>query len=95
VANHQIPRTARCIEDLTAPADDGRVAHLKAYEHTRAGHDRPEFYIVWYLDLPSGRIDRSTRVTQQYSGATGRARLDTELAASRKMFTAAAKRNGA
>lgn len=95
MANHQIPRKAECIEDLSALADDGRVARLRVYQHTRSGHTRPEFYVLQYAELPNGRIDRSTRVTSQFSGARARVRLDTAMASSRAQFAAARKRNGA
>lgn len=95
MANHQIPRRAECIEDLTALADDGRIAHLKVYRHVRSGHTRPEFILLWYAELATGRMDRATRVTRQYSGATAEARLDRELTASRAEFRAARERNGA
>lgn len=94
MANHRIPRASERIEDLTARADTGSVAHLRVYRHTRAGHSSPDFYAVWYLELPSGRIDRGTRTTRQYTGASAQARLDEELAASRAEFAAAAARNG-
>jgi hypothetical protein len=67
---------------------------LKVYQHTRAGHSLPEFYALWFATMPGGRMDRATRITRQFSGATGRARLDAELAASRSEFTAASARNG-
>ena len=96
MANHTIPRRATTvIADLTALADDGRVVHLRAYRHVRQGHDRPEFYLLWFAERPDGTMDRSTRVTAQYSGKTAQRRLDTELAATRRMFAAARKRNGA
>lgn len=94
MANHSIPRAAECIEELTALADDGRVAHLKAYRHVRSGHTRPEFYVLWYAEQVGGRMDRRTRVTQQFSGARAKVRLDAELTAARKMFAKARARNG-
>jgi hypothetical protein len=94
MANHSIPRASTLIEWQTAWADDGRTAHLKVYEHTRAGHSLPEFYALWFATQPGGRMDRSTRVTQQFSGKSGRARLDEELAASRAEFAAARERHG-
>jgi hypothetical protein len=94
VANHSIPLASRLIEDLTAIADDGSRAHLKVYEHTRAGHTWPHFYAMWYAERADGKMDRATRTTRQYSGATGRERLDEELAASRAEFAAAQGRNG-
>lgn len=94
MANHQIPRTAKVIEDLTALTDDGQVAHLRVYRHTRAGHDRPEFILLWYADLSDGRIDRRTRVTQQFSGARAQHRLDTAMVSAHAEFAAAIARNG-
>jgi hypothetical protein len=89
MANHQVPRTAECIETLEAPDADGATVRCRVYRHTRAGHAQPMFYVVHYRLTPAGRIDRSTRVTNQISGARAQYRLDTELAAVRAMFARA------
>lgn len=86
MANHQIPRGARRIERIEGVAADGRRAVCSVYEHTRAGHAQPMFYVVQYLLTADGRIDRATRVTNQVSGRNAPRRLRTEMAATRRMF---------
>lgn len=88
MANHRIPRAAEPIETLAALADDGRTARLRVYRHTRAGHSLPDFYVVQYLLTPAGRVDRSTRVTTQFTGTRAAQRLEAAMAQSRALFAA-------
>ena len=77
---------AHCAE---APGANGATVRCRVYEHTRAGHARPMFYVVQYRLTAAGRVDRATRVTSQFSGARARARLDAEMTAVRAMLAAA------
>jgi hypothetical protein len=89
MANHRIPRRRTTdVETLTCYADDGRIFRLRVYRHVREGHTRPEFYVVQYLLTAAGGVDRSTRVTSQFSGARAEARLQAAMTASRKMVAA-------
>lgn len=88
MANHRIPLTAERIEALAAATDDGRIARTHVYRHTRSGHTRPEFYLVQYAEHPNGGIDRATRWTRQFSGATGPARLEAAMREVRAQFAA-------
>jgi hypothetical protein len=89
MANHEIPRRARQVEELTAPGADGVTVRCRVYEHTRQGHGRPMFYVVQYRLTAAGRIDRDTRVTNQISGPDARARLDAEMTETRRLFAEA------
>jgi hypothetical protein len=86
MANHQIPRAAEMVEQLEAPDADGATVRLRVYQHTRAGHTRPEFYVVQYRLTPDGRVDRPSRVTRQFSGARAETRLDTAMVPARAAF---------
>ena len=88
MANHRIPRTSSLIEALAVIGGGGAVTRCHVFRHVRSGHSRPEFFILQYAELPSGRIDRSTRWTRQYSGARARARLDADMADVREQFAA-------
>lgn len=91
MANHEIPRKAQRIEDLTGRADNGQVAKVRVYRHRRDGDLFPIFYVVHYLLKDTGRgpqIDRSTRATEQFSGASGADRVEAEVAEIRKLLAA-------
>jgi hypothetical protein len=89
MANHRIPRrNTRQVEELTCYTDEHRVFRLRVYRHVRQGHDAPEFYVVQYLLDDRGGVDRSTRVTTQFSGARAETRLNGAMAASRTMVAA-------
>lgn len=83
MANHQIPRRARRIEQIHGIDADGQVVTCAVYEHTRAGHSFPMFYTVQYREA-GRRIDRPTRITNQLSGPGARQRLAAELAGTRQ-----------
>lgn len=85
MANHEIPRTADLIETLFGVADDGNPVVCKIFQHTRAGHSRPMFYVLQYREL-NRRIDRSSRVTREFTGPNAGQRLKTEIAAARLML---------
>ena len=72
-------------------ADNGQTAKVRVYRHRRDGDLFPVFYIVQYLltDTPKGpQIDRSTRVTEQFGGASGEARKEKEMTGVRKLLAA-------
>lgn len=89
MASHRIPAAATTIEDLSAPDANGATVRCRVYQHTRAGHTRPEFYVVQYRETDSGRVEPGSRSTAQFTGARARARLDAAMAASRRMFAKA------
>ena len=61
----------------------------RVYEHTRQGHALPEFYVLQFRRRDDGRMDRSTRVTNQISGKNARARLAKEMTEVRALFAEA------
>lgn len=87
MANHQIPRTAERIEELTGRADNGATVKCSVYKHTRQGHTHPMFYVVQYLLQGNGRIDRSTRVTREFTGPDA-AGLEAEMQETRALLAA-------
>jgi hypothetical protein len=89
MANHDIPRTATRIETLFGIADDGNILVFKTYEHTRAGHPRPMYFVLQYL-CDGRKLNRATRTTRQFTGHDARARLEAEMDEVRPMFTARA-----
>jgi hypothetical protein len=89
MANHQIPQASERIEELICVTSEGRTARCRVYRHTRAGHSRPDFYVVQYLLTAKGRVDRDTRVTSQITGAHAQARLDAEMSEVRALFAQA------
>jgi hypothetical protein len=91
MANHTIPRSARCIESQYGVDAKGEVVVCKVFEHTRQGHDRPMFYVLQYRC--SGRaIDRPSRVTREFTGPHARQNLDAEMAETRKLFAESRER---
>jgi hypothetical protein len=91
MANHEIPRTAQRVERMHGIDADGNVITCSVYQHTRAGHSRPMFYVVQYRER-NRRIDRSTRETRQFSGPAARAKLDDELTEARSLFAESRER---
>lgn len=87
MANHRIPRPARVIEEIHGVTGDGGAATTYAYEHTRRGHQAPEFYLVQFR-WAGRRIDRDSRWTRQYSGPRAAARLEADLAEVRELMAA-------
>jgi hypothetical protein len=94
MANHRIPGGAPPVEELTAADADGAPVVCRVYRHVRAGHTLPEFYILQFRRLPDGRMDRSSRVTQQFSGKTAETRLATEMTEIRRLFAEAGDLHG-
>ena len=91
MANHEIPRTAERVETLFGVDADGNVIRCVIFTHTRAGHQHPMFYVLQYREA-ARRIDRDTRVTQQFSGPAARARLDEALAETRALLAESRER---
>lgn len=91
MANHEIPRTAKRIERIHGIDADGNVVTCSVYQHRRAGHQYPMFFVVQYREI-NRRIDRASRVTNQLSGPRAQYRLDTEMAAARRMFAESRER---
>ena len=85
MANHQVPRTATRVEQVHGVDADGNVITAVVFSHTRAGHAHPVFYLVQYRER-SRRIMAGSRVTEQFGGESGRARLDVELAETRRLL---------
>lgn len=85
MANHQIPRTAEPVEQVNGLDADGNVVTVIVYEHTRQGRTRPEWIVLHYREH-NRAMDRSSRQTRQFSGATARQRLDRELAETRNLL---------
>jgi hypothetical protein len=80
VGNHQVPATASLTERIHGVDAGGDVVTCSVYTHTRAGHAHPMFYTVQYRwDGPGRRIDRSTRVTNQFTGPGAATRLEAEM----------------
>lgn len=78
MANHQIPRTANRIEQIFGIDADGNIVVCAVYQHTRAGHTHPMFYIIQYRELDR-RIDRSSRGTREFSGPEARAHAEAAM----------------
>jgi hypothetical protein len=78
MANHEIPRTATRIERLFGVDAEGNVVVCSVYQHTRQGHTLPMYFVVQYRER-NRRIDRSSRVTAQFSGPDAAVRLSGEL----------------
>jgi hypothetical protein len=74
MANHQIPLTAKRVEQVFGIDADGNVVVCSVYRHTRQGHELPMFYIVQYREQ-ARHIDRSTRVTRELTGPSAPAKL--------------------
>jgi hypothetical protein len=86
MGNARIPtRGTRVIERAHGIDADGDVITLAVFRHVRAGHELPEFYVVQYHEH-GRRIDRGTRVTQQFSGPRAAERMDAELAEARELL---------
>ena len=85
MANHEIPRRAVRIERMHGIAADGSVVTCSVYEHTRAGHTRPVFFVVQYREVRR-RIDRGSRVTREFSGAGARVSLEAALGETRRLL---------
>jgi len=86
MANYDIPtRRTRLIETLHGVDDNGDVITCKIFEHTRDGHQDPEFYVLQYRER-NRRMDRATRWTTRLSGAGAPDRLARQMADTRRMF---------
>jgi hypothetical protein len=77
MANHEVPRTATRVERFFGIDAEGDVIVTSVYQHTRAGHAHPMFYVVQYRERLR-RIDRSTRWTREFSGPAARERMESQ-----------------
>lgn len=94
MGNDSIPRTATLTEDLFGIDADGNVIRTKVFRHRRAGHAHPMFWVLQYREL-NRRIDRSTRRTRQFTGPDAQARLDADMAETRRLLAASLDRAAA
>jgi hypothetical protein len=86
MANHRIPRrNTQRVEEFHGIDAGGDVVTVAVFRHVREGHAEPEFYLVGYREA-ARRIDRASRVTQQFSGPRAAERLEAELAVSRALM---------
>lgn len=85
MANHQVPRRARRIEQIHGVDADGNVITCAVFKHTRQGHARPMFYIVQYRER-NRRIDRPSRVTREFTGPAAHLRLEAALKETRSLL---------
>jgi hypothetical protein len=88
MANHQIPRRAAKVEDLTGRDANGKTVKCIVYWHRRAGHTEPMFYVVQYRISALGGIEPGSRVTQQFSGARAEDRKEAEMREVRELLAA-------
>lgn len=84
-ANHRIPNGAVHLEKIYGRNRDGETVVMSAYEYKPPTDILPKFYMVGYVER-NGKVVSSTRITQQFSGKSGRARFDHEMSVSRAML---------
>lgn len=87
MANHQVPRGAVLVEKNYGRDAGGNTVAVAAYRYQPPTDRLPKFYLVAYQER-DGKVVRSTRATQQFSGASGAERFAAELADSREMLAA-------
>jgi hypothetical protein len=95
VGNARVPRAnTREVERVHGIDDDRNVVTLVVFEHVRAGHAAPGFYVVQYRER-SRRTDRAPRVTRQYSGPRAAERLEADMHTPRELLAESRAREAA
>lgn len=85
MANHQVPRAAKRLEQLHGIDADGNVITCVVFRHLPRGHEHPIFYVVQYRER-NRKIDPASRITLQFSGFRGWQRMEEQMKPAREQL---------